>query len=106
MRMRNFAETQIISILKEYVAGISVKEICQKYSISDTTFYKWKNRYLAATESGDTQKRRVERQLNRLKRLYEFIASENSALQTFIGNAIEESTASNIYTLSGAKHRS
>ncbi len=106
MRMRNFAETQIISILKEYVAGISVKEICRKYSISDTTFYKWKSRYLAATENADTQKQRMERQLNRLKRLCDFIAAENSALQTFIGNAIEESSTSNIYTLSNAKHRS
>ena len=106
MKMKNFAETQIISILKEYVAGISVKDICRKYGISDTTFYKWKNRHLAATVKGDTKKRKMEMQLNRLKRLYEFIAAENSALQTFIGNAIQESTTSNIYTLSSAKHRS
>lgn len=101
MKMKNFAETQIISILKEYVAGISVKDICRKYGISDTTFYKWKNRHLSATVESDTKKRKMDR----LKRLYEFISAENSALQNFIGNAIEESTSSNIYTLSSAKHR-
>jgi len=105
MKMKNFGESQIISILKEYVAGISVREICRKYGISDTTFYKWKNRHMAATEKGATKKRKMEMQINRLKRLYEFISAENSALQSFIGNAIDESTSSNIYTLSNAKHQ-
>jgi putative transposase len=105
MKMKSFAETQIISILKEYVAGISVKDICRKYGISDTTFYKWKNRHLAATDKSASKKRKMEIQLNRLKRLCEFIAAENSALQNFIGNAIEESTNTSIYSLSNAKHQ-
>ncbi|WP_420853919.1 transposase [Snodgrassella gandavensis] len=31
-------EQQIVSILKEAQAGISVKELCRKYDISNSTF--------------------------------------------------------------------
>ncbi|MDH3987210.1 MAG: transposase, partial [Gammaproteobacteria bacterium] len=35
MKRSRFTETQIISMLKEADAGLSVKEVCRKHGISD-----------------------------------------------------------------------
>jgi putative transposase len=40
-----FSDEQIIGILKEHEAGVTVKELCRKYGMSDATYYKWKAKY-------------------------------------------------------------
>ena len=40
MKRSRFSETQIIAILKEADAGLTVKEVCRKHGISDATYYK------------------------------------------------------------------
>ena len=45
MKKGSFSEKQIIQILKKAEAGISADEICRQYSISPTTFKKWKSKY-------------------------------------------------------------
>ena len=43
MKRSRFAETQIISILKEADAGMQIKQLCRKHGISDATYYNWKS---------------------------------------------------------------
>ncbi|MWP50405.1 transposase [Gilliamella sp. Lep-s35] len=38
--MKKITEHQIVSILKEAEAGIAVKELCRKYGMGNSTFYK------------------------------------------------------------------
>jgi len=38
-----FTEEQIIKVLKEHAAGLSVSDLCRKRGISDATFYKWRS---------------------------------------------------------------
>jgi putative transposase len=40
-----FSDEQIIGILKEHEVGVTVKELCRKYGMSDATYYKWKAKY-------------------------------------------------------------
>ncbi len=40
MKRSKYSESQIVGILKEADAGVTVKEICRKYGISDATHYK------------------------------------------------------------------
>ncbi|WP_093092354.1 MULTISPECIES: transposase [Snodgrassella] len=35
----------MVSILKEAEAGIPVKELCRKYGMGNSTFYKWRDKY-------------------------------------------------------------
>ncbi|MEO0328256.1 MAG: transposase [Pseudomonadota bacterium] len=42
MAKPQFTEDEIASILKEHVDGTSVRDLCRKYPMCDTTFYKWR----------------------------------------------------------------
>ena len=40
-----FSKTQILNILREHAVGVSARELCRRYDISATTFYKWRAKY-------------------------------------------------------------
>nr|WP_130617885.1 transposase [Dyella amyloliquefaciens] len=46
MTKSKFTETQIVSILKQTVAGIPMKDIFRQGSINVATYYQWKSHYL------------------------------------------------------------
>ena len=43
MKRSRFSEEQIIGILKEHEAGVSV--LCRKHGVSDASIYKWSARF-------------------------------------------------------------
>ena len=45
MRRSRFSEEQVIGILKEHDTGVKTADLCRKYGISETTFYKWKAKF-------------------------------------------------------------
>jgi putative transposase len=84
MKRSRFTETQIISILKEADAGLSVKEVCRKHGISDATFYNWKSKYGGMSASELKRLRETEAENAKLKRMYADLALENTALRDLI----------------------
>ena len=45
MKRKRFTEEQIIGILKEHEAGVSVADLCRKHGVSDASIYKWKAKF-------------------------------------------------------------
>ncbi len=45
MKKAKFTESQIVNILKEAEAGVSLEDLSRQYGFSKATFYKWKARY-------------------------------------------------------------
>jgi len=45
MRTSKFSESQIVSILKQQEAEVTVANICREHGISVATFYKWRSKY-------------------------------------------------------------
>jgi putative transposase len=55
MTRKRHTEEQIIAVLKDAQAGVSIQELGRKHGISDATFYKWRAKY-AGLEVSDVKK--------------------------------------------------
>ena len=63
MRKSRYSEEQIIGMLREHEAGMSTKELCRKYGISDATFYKYKAKFGGMTVSDAQRLRTLRRRM-------------------------------------------
>ncbi|PSL17589.1 putative transposase [Shimia abyssi] len=65
---RRFSDEQIIGMIKEYEAGVKAHELCRKYGIIDSTFYKYKARFGGINVSDAKKLQALEGENNRLGR--------------------------------------
>ena len=49
MKKLKLSEAQITTMLSEAAAGIPVVELCRKYNVANSTFYKLKSKYAGMT---------------------------------------------------------
>ena len=63
-------ETQIVGILKEAEADTPVPELCRKYDIGNSTFYKWRSKYGGMEASDVKRLKELEEENRRLKQMY------------------------------------
>ncbi len=84
MRGKRYSEEQIIGILKEAEAGISVQDLCRKYGMSDCTFYNWKAKFGGLTVSEARRLRALEDENRRLKHIVADLTLDNQVLKAVI----------------------
>jgi putative transposase len=88
MKKSRFTETQIVSILNEADAGVTVQDICRKHNISPATYYKWKSKYGGLAASELKRLKELERENARLKKMYADLSLENEALKDLISKKL------------------
>ena len=68
--MKKLSEHQILSILKEAEVGIPIKELCRKYGMDVSTFYKWRDKYGGMQSSDIKRLKLLEAENRKLKQMY------------------------------------
>lgn len=84
MKKVRFTETQIISILKQQEAGLSVKDLAREHGISEATFYNWKAKYGGMEANEVKRMKELEEENGRLKRIVANLTLENDAIKNVL----------------------
>lgn len=81
MKRSRFTEEQIIGMLKEQEAGLSMAEVCRKHGVSQATFYKYKARFGGLEVSDARRLRALEDENAKLKKLLAEQMLDNAILR-------------------------
>ena len=84
-RKSKFSEAEIIGALKEVEGGATMKETARKYGVSGETMSRWRATYGGLTVSEAQEKRRLEDENGRLRRLVAQYALEVDAMKAALG---------------------
>lgn len=84
MKRSRFSESQIIRILKEANAGVSVTDLCRRHGFSKSSYYKWKTKYGGMEASDLGRLRELEKENRRLKQMYAELSLEHEVLKDIV----------------------
>lgn len=88
MKSKRFKEEQIIGILKEHEAGVTMKDLARKYGVADVTLYTWKRKF-GGMDVGDAKKlKALEDENRKLKRIVADLTLDNTALKDIVSGKI------------------
>jgi len=83
MKKKRFTEEQIVNILKEHEAGLSIAEVCRKYGCGQSTVFKWKSKYGGMDVPEVKRLKSLEEENRRLKQMYADLSLEHRILKDF-----------------------
>jgi putative transposase len=84
-RKSQFSEAQIISAVREVEGGAGVGEVARKVGVSLQTLARWREKFSGMTVPEAKEKRRLEDENARLKKLVAQFAMEIDSLKAALG---------------------
>lgn len=84
-RKSKFSDAQIIGAIKEVEAGTAPKDIARKMGVSYETLNRWRAKFGGMTVSEAQEKRRLEDENTKLKRIVAQFALEIDSLKYALG---------------------
>ena len=84
MKKTKYTESQIVNILKEAEAGVSLEDLSRQHGFSKASFYKWKAKYSGMDTSALKRLKELEEENRRLKQMYANLSLEYQALKEIV----------------------
>ncbi len=84
-RKSSFSEAQIIAAIREIEGGAKVGEVARKVGVSLQTMARWRQRFSGMTVPDAKEKRRLEEENAKLKKLVAQFAMEVDSLKSALG---------------------
>lgn len=81
MKRKRFTEEQIITALKEVDGGGVAREVVRRMGITETTFYRWRQKYGGLEVNEAKRLRELEQENGRLKRMVAEVMLDNQMLK-------------------------
>ncbi len=69
MRKSKFTEAQIVSVVREYDAGVPAKELGRKHGVSENTVRSWKAKYNGMDVSDVVRLKQLEAENTQMQRI-------------------------------------
>lgn len=70
MKRKNFTESKILSIIKQYEGGRAIDDLCRENGISKATVYNWRKKYTGMDGGQVRQLKELQDENKRLKHIY------------------------------------
>jgi putative transposase len=70
MRKSKFSDSQIMAMIKQNEAGVSVPDLCREHGMSSPQFYKWRAKFGGMDASMIKRLKELEDENKRLKKMY------------------------------------
>jgi len=70
MKKKNYTETQIVAILKQYEGGREAMDVCREYGISKATLFNWRKKYSGMEATHLKELKALQEENRRLKQMY------------------------------------
>jgi putative transposase len=84
MKKSKYSESQIVNILKEAEAGVSLEELSRQHGFSRASFYKWKAKYSGMSVSDLKRLKELEEENRRLKQMYANLSLDYQVLKDIV----------------------
>ena len=84
MKKSKLSDSQIFAMLNEAEAGVLVNDICRKYGVANSTYYKLKSKYAGMSLSDLKRLKELEKENYRLKKMYAELSLDHTILKEVI----------------------
>jgi putative transposase len=88
VKKRQFTDEQIAFALKQAETGTRIDEICRKMGISDTTFYKWRQKYGGLGPLELRKLKQLVEENSKLKRIVADLSLDKAMLQDVLSKKL------------------
>jgi putative transposase len=85
MKRSRFTEEQIVRVLQENVAGTTIRDVCRRHGITETTFHRWRAKYGGMQVSDARRLKTLEDENRRLKKLVADLSLDIAMLKDVAG---------------------
>lgn len=81
MKRKHYTEEQIIGMLKEHEAGVTIEDLARKHGVAKSSLQRWKSKYGGMEVSEARRLRDLENENARLKKLLADTLLEKTAIE-------------------------